>query len=133
MFKERQRRKHQSPPRRTAERCAPQSSKVKKPKAKKPLAYPKTSNKPKQERKNIYDDFGSLSSQGSWKEKEEDADTKMDNDLKQEEPGRIFKTALATQNATIPETTASVALQTVPYPKETGKKSSSRKDRPTFL
>jgi hypothetical protein len=130
MFKEKQRRKHQSPPRRTAERHAPQSSKVKKPKPKKPLAYPKTSNKLKQERKNVYDDFGDCSSQRSWMQKEEDA--KMNNDLKQE-AGQIFETNLTTLNATIPEAKASVALQTVPYSKETRKNSSSRKDRPTFL
>jgi hypothetical protein len=132
MFKERQHRKHQSPPRRTAERHAPQSSKVKKPKSKKPLAYPKTSNKPKQERKSVYDDFGDRSSQGSWKQKEEE-DVKMNNDLIKEPPVQIFETTLATQDATIPETEESFDLQTVPALGETAKKSSSKKDRPAFL
>jgi hypothetical protein len=133
-FKEKQRRKHQSPPIRTAKRHAPQSSKVKKPKSKKPLAYPKTSNKPKQERKNVYDDFGECSPQGSWEQKEEEKeDAKMNNDLIKGPPVQIFETTLATQNAAIPEKKASVALQTAPYPKETKKKSLNRKGRPTFL
>jgi hypothetical protein len=132
MFKERQHRKHQSPSRRTAERHAPQSSKAKKPKSKKPLAYPKTSNKAKQEHKNAYDDFGDCSSLGSWKQKEEE-DVKMNNDLIKEPPVQIFETTLATQDATIPETEESFALQTVPALSETAKKSSSKEDRPTFL
>jgi hypothetical protein len=109
-----------------------QSIRVSKPKSKKPVAYPKISNQPKRERKSIYDDFGSPSFQGSWKQKEEE-DTKMNDDLIKEPPLQIFETTSATQDATIPDTKESFALQTVPPLKETAKKSSSRKDRPTFL
>jgi hypothetical protein len=98
---------------------------------KKPLAYPKTSNKPKQERKNVYDDFGDCSSQGSWKQNVEDA--KMNNDWIKEPPVQLFTTTLAKQDATRPQTKEAFAFQTVLALNETAKKSSSRKDRPTFL